>query len=296
MQYYKHPKIRRTIGKLKRETLKVPIVRDIHKRRYEQVIERHACKLPNLNPSDAKLLNILKKRLLLVTNADELSIPSTKLILDSADRLVRRLKTYSHHNEYFIKLPQNILLKYPEIFLWGLNQRLLDIVENYIGIPVYYHGSTLSKNIASSQGDEFGVRQWHIDPEDYRVIKIIIYLNDVDIGTGPFEYISKDLSENAIFSLNYDSGYISDDIFEKHAAPKKDWKTCTGPKGTIIMTDTGRLFHRAKPSSTGDRFALTYSYTSRTPKGLSRTWNYSHEWRKLLEARLDSSQMRYLYL
>ena len=296
MRYCKHPTIRIAMGKLKRKALNVPVIKAIHKRSYGQAIERHASRLPTVPSRDVELLEILEKELVLMTSTDALSIPSTQIILNSADRLVQQLRAYAQNDGYLLKLPQNLLLDFPEIFLWGLNQRLLDIAENYIGLPIHYHGSTLSINIANSEGDAPSVRQWHLDPEDYRVLKVIIYLNDVDIGKGPFEFISKDLTEIAIDSLNYDSGFISDDLFEKRAVSRTDWQACTGQKGTIVIADTGRLFHRAKPSFTGARYALTYTYTSRRPKGLGRMWNYSPEWIELLETKLDRHQMQYLNL
>jgi len=58
-----------------------------------------------------------------------------------------------------------------------------------------------------------GARQWHLDVED-RMLKIIIYLNDVNLHGGPFEYIPKYSSSLLSQSLNYSSGLLSDEVMK----------------------------------------------------------------------------------
>ena len=52
-----------------------------------------------------------------------------------------------------------------------------------MGLPVRYFGVAMKREIAN--GVIEGPRSFHIDPEDENVLKIIVYLNDVDAGTGP---------------------------------------------------------------------------------------------------------------
>ena len=82
---------------------------------------------------------------------------------------------------------------------------------NFI-LPAKYVGMHLRRQVANGVMED--VRQWHIDVEDYRRIKIIVYLNDVDEEGGPFEYLSKDLSSIASMKLKYNNGFVSDRVME----------------------------------------------------------------------------------
>ena len=156
------------------------------------------------------------------------------------------------------------LREFPEMLLWALESKLLDIVENYIGLPVLYQFFAMRKSIADGQYS--GVRRWHIDWEDRRIIKVIIYLNDVVNGGGPYEYISRTITPKAIKKLNYyNLGYVSDEEMAR-AVPKSNWHSCLGNKGTVVISDTSSVFHRAQPPTQNERFSVTFCYTSTTPQ------------------------------
>ncbi|BAZ44958.1 hypothetical protein NIES4102_19750 [Chondrocystis sp. NIES-4102] len=94
--------------------------------------------------------------------------------------------------------------------MWALESRLLNIVENYIGLPILYQYFALRRSIAD--GQYMGRRSWHLDMEDRRTIKIIIYLNDVNSEGGPYQYIPRKITKSAIKQLNYyNLGYISEE-------------------------------------------------------------------------------------
>jgi hypothetical protein len=154
------------------------------------------------------------------------------------------------------------MMNYPAIFLWGLQEKLLDIVENYLGVPLRYHGPGMRREIADGKATD--VRQWHIDPEDRRMVKIIIYLNEVNIDGGPYEYISLPLTSLCTKALKYSSGYVSDRAMQE-VLPVDYWQPCLGNFGTAIFSDTCRVLHRAKPPLAVDRYSLSFTYTSKKP-------------------------------
>ena len=90
-------------------------------------------------------------------------------------------------------------------------------------------------------------RLWHLDREDRRMLKIIIYLNDVSEEGGPFQYIPKSLtstiSSDRLIVLYY--GYIDDKTMEQ-VVPQSKWKSCLGSAGTVVIADTASNFHRGK--------------------------------------------------
>lgn len=194
-----------------------------------------------------------------------MEIPSTPLILAATEKNLPGLKNTLplHKKQYVIHATSAQIMEYPELFLWGAEERLLNIVENYLGLPVAYHGLYLRKDIANNI--QVKSRLWHLDMEDRRMCKIIIYLNDVNDDGGPFEYIPKHLTSFLSHSLRYNYGYIQDRSVESFI-PKSNWKSCTGAADTVIIVDTASIFHRGKTPVETDRFTLFFDYTSRQPK------------------------------
>lgn len=258
----KYIKSKRIHNKIKREILLIPGVQSLSKLAYKENLKRHASSLPKISPVESTLVDCIRQEGVFVTSLQTLATPSTSLLLAETEKLLPELRAVPSDKEHAIHLLLSKLVSYPEFFLWGLEERLLNIVENYIGLPVFYHGADFRREIAN--GQTIGVRQWHIDLEDYRMLKIIVYLNDVGIDGGPFEYISKDLTSFSSETLKYSSGFVSDEDMET-VVPTSDWKPCTGSSGTVIFTDTCHVFHRAKPPVVSDRFSITFSYTSRQP-------------------------------
>jgi hypothetical protein len=109
---------------------------------------------------------------------------------------------------------------------------------------------------------------WHRDPEDLRLIKTFIYLDDVDARRGPFSYIPKTHPFGARASANplhVHRKRITDEEM-RATVPDQYWLTCTGPAGTMILADTVG-FHRGGKPEVGNRILITLTYTSGTPFG-----------------------------
>jgi hypothetical protein len=258
----KADKIKRVPNKVKRTFMQIPIFADLSRYNYQSKLEKHLHYLPKITDQDEVLVESLHQKGTFVTSWQSLQLDSTHLMLASCKHLLSELLISPSNQHHVISIPLLKTMQYPEIFLWGLEERILNSIENYIGLPILYHGVELRREIAN--GELIDVRQWHIDVEDYRMVKIIIYLNDVNLNGGPFEYISKDKSLLLRQTLKYNSGFVSDHMIEPFV-PKSYWQPCTGSYGTVIFSDTCNVFHRAKPPVTSDRFSITFSYTSQKP-------------------------------
>ena len=255
-------RIKRIPNKIKRELLRFPALKVASELAYKKEVEQHVNYLPEISPVDSILVDSLRQEGAVVTSLQALKIPSTSLLLASSKKLLPELLSLSTNGKHVISLPLSKLMEYPEIFLWGLEERLLNIIENYICLPVFYHGTDFRREIAN--GKLIDVRQWHIDVEDYRMVKVILYLNDVGLNGGPFEYISKNSTSSLRQTLRYSSGFVSDEVI-KTVIPISEWKSCTGRSSTLTFSDTCNVFHRPKPPLEADRFSITFSYTSRRP-------------------------------
>lgn len=235
---------------------------------YRVALSNHAKNLPALDGADSAILDTLKQSGVCVTSLAALGLKSTPELLNE-----------SYNQLAAMPAPKTTGRKLPQIYTvtdlsafshWGNEQRLLNIVENYIGLPVAFHGVHLRKDLPNE--NQFGTLLWHKDSEDRRIIKAIVYLSDVEPKHGPFEYVPKYLTN--LYNLNYyriyhklwQSGYlgITDNILE-NIIPRTAWKSCPGKAGTVILVDTKNVLHHGTLRSE-ERSALFFVYTGNPPR------------------------------
>ena len=262
---------------------------------YQQAIEKNLQNLPTLPTNDIDLIETVKKEGVVITKLEKLGITSTPDMWNSAQVLIPQISQniLSHPNQIVTHASPQQIIEYPQIFLWGLEQQLLNIIENFLGVPVAYQGIYFRRDIANQL--EIDSRLWHIDQEDRKIFKIIVYLNDVSENGGPFQYIPKPLTSKIADSLKYTSGYIPDKIMQG-VISSEIYKSCTGIAGTVIIADTSSIFHRGKPPLTSDRFAIFFDYTSRRYKqALHGTSTLSYKDLLLLSQNLSETQKKCIF-
>ncbi len=251
----------RAANKLKRELYRLPGVRVVRGYEYLEALEEHLLKLPPLDPLDLPFLQALRTQGVCMVPVEEMKLPGTGEMLAACGALVDELRKVPLNGGNAPRLPIDRLMDRPEIYMWGLNRRLLDFIENYVALPIRYHGADLRREVADGKLDD--VRQWHIDAEDRRMFKIILYLNDVRPGGGPFQYMPRGQTIDVARKLRYSSGFVTDDVMRK-VVPESEWTEAIAPKHTAVMADTCKVFHRAQPARTTDRYSITFSWTSTT--------------------------------
>ncbi|WP_008312556.1 hypothetical protein [Leptolyngbya sp. PCC 6406] len=228
--------------------------------------------LPLLSKADLNIVDQLKKEGVVMTSLEDLAIPLTPQLKKAASYLVEDLENNGvttppsqNKKEAFSHSlpidPIKISQEHPEIFLWGLEERILDILDYYIGVPSVCHGVNIRRDIVD--GKQIGTRYWHMDGEDRNVVKIIIYLSDVDHHCGPFEYIPKSLTPSYKTFKNINYTITNEDM--ERVIPASQWRQCIGRVGTVILVDTGQVFHHGKIPEAA-RTAIFYGYTSHRPK------------------------------
>lgn len=162
------------------------------------------------------------------------------------------------------------------------------MVENYLGLPARYLGADLRCERAT--GEAIGVRQWHRDIEDYRMLKLLVWLNDVDDQGGPFEFIDRTRTAELTRSLRYVSGYVNDEAVDR-LVPSSEWRRAIGPMWTCVVADPRNVFHRAMPPTRDDRYSLTFSFTSRSPRRTLPVLAVTRRERELATQGLDHRQL-----
>ena len=229
-----------------------------HRRRLQQ-FEPY---LPTPPPSRTAVLERVRTHGASVTSLEALDLPGTADLQGCIPTLMAGFESPHRRDEPTIRCPRERLHEQRAVWQWGLSEPLLDMVENYLGLPARYLGAGLRCERAT--GEAVGVRQWHRDIEDHRMLKLIIWLNDVDEQGGPFEYVDRRHTEGLARSLRYVSGYVSDQVVARQVA-RSEWRRGTGPTWTCVVADPRNIFHRAMPPVRRDRYSLTFSYTSRSP-------------------------------
>jgi hypothetical protein len=269
--------LRIELGQIKRNFLQAPkqLPSELE---YRWKLFQQIRKRPQLLAVDRPIVKGLKKDGAFVTSLNQFSThwntETSDRMLQAAHHLLPMLsntcanelaleesKIWSINNHVVQPSAEEIVWEYPDIYLWGLDERLLAIVENYIGLPVSYLGPSFRKDIPN--GKVVGTRRWHRDGEDRRMVKILVYLNDVNDNGGPFEYIPKRLTPSRRAMRKLRNPFVDEGMTQ--VVPRSKWHSCLGACGTIVFADTAQIWHHGKLPLT-ERVAIIYTYTSREPE------------------------------
>jgi hypothetical protein len=163
---------------------------------------------------------------------------------------------------------------------FALQKPILQVANAYFGMYTrlrYYNVWHTFATRAQARESQL----WHRDREDYRILKVFVYLSDVDEAAGPFTYAAGShrkgvLRREPASFLEGDVERSSDSQMAEVVSPAC-WVKGVGPKGTIIFADT-RGYHKGGLARGRDRVMYTCMFTSRAsqsreelvlPRGLS---------------------------
>jgi hypothetical protein len=226
---------------------------------------RYKSALPPLAVGDRWIVEALETDGACVTNLDALGMPGMAAMLTEADEAFAACASSPRMpgaKSYIAALPHELVEKSLALFSWGLSERILAIAEHYIGRPVFYRGLVGRRDLAD--GQEVGTRLFHLDYEDQRIMKAIVYLNDVDEDGGPFEFVPRSMSPWHD-QIRFSEGRVSDEDMDR-LVPRSRWKACVGKAGTVLFADPCTVLHRGRIPLSGDRRTLFYAYNSKTPR------------------------------
>ncbi len=228
---------------------------------YRSRVIAHASSRPQPDQTGIRIANAIEQEGCIAIPVQSLACPGTGALLTSVEQLFEVWRPEPARGTA-ARPTRQMLDEFPDIYLWGLQEPLLDLAEYLIGLPPLFVGTDFKCEL--TDGRTRGLRQWHLDCEDHRVFKIILYLSDVSAGGGPFDYLPLKYSEPAARALRYRSGYVSDDVMARHVPPGAA-VSVTAPKHHAILFDGAAIFHRAQPPTAADRYSVTFGYMSRAP-------------------------------
>jgi phytanoyl-CoA dioxygenase PhyH len=145
------------------------------------------------------------------------------------------------------------------------SRRMLDIVNGYLGLwSKLSHADQWYSPPLGSEADRVGSMRWHRDYNDQHLVKVFVYLCDVDEATGPLEYVpgsargGRWANEWAWQPLS--ELYPSQAEFERRI-PASAVRTLTGSEGSMIFCNTSG-FHRGGYVTEKTRELWVFHYVS----------------------------------
>jgi hypothetical protein len=147
---------------------------------------------------------------------------------------------------------------------FALQDTILQIANAYFGMYTclrYYNvWHTFPTNGQASQS-----QLWHRDREDFKILKVFVYLSDVEEGAGPLTYArGSQRSRRFIREPEYfvEGGTKRSYDWQMAAViAGEQWLTATGPTGTIVFADTSG-YHKGGLALDRDRLMYVCMFTS----------------------------------
>jgi hypothetical protein len=147
---------------------------------------------------------------------------------------------------------------------FALQKPLLQIANTYFGMYTRLRYYNVWHTFAT-QAQARESQLWHRDREDYYILKVFVYLSDVDESAGPFIYaagshLKGKLRREPAHTLEGDIKRSNDSQMAE-VVPPECWIKGVGPKGTIVFADT-RGYHKGGLARERDRIMYTCMFTS----------------------------------
>lgn len=154
----------------------------------------------------------------------------------------------------------------------GIDDRVLDVVNSYFGLWSKLTYVDLWYTPPAAPGvDRVSSQRWHRDYNDELLVKVFVYLTDVDETTGPLEYVP-----GSVLGGEYEKDWpwkpVSNDLYPPQdefaqRIPESAQIALTGPEGSMAFCNTGG-FHRGG-YATGDRPRVMAVYNYSSPASLA---------------------------
>ena len=148
---------------------------------------------------------------------------------------------------------------------FALHPEILGVVNAYLGLYAELRKLEYWYVLPSERQAPMYSQLWHRDFEDISLVKVFLYLSDIDEHSGPFAFVRgthqgrlrwRDPQSIAARRTNRAS---DEDIAA--IVPRERWFVGTGPKGTVVMAAT-KGYHKGGLATKRDRRLLTANYFS----------------------------------
>jgi hypothetical protein len=146
-----------------------------------------------------------------------------------------------------------------------LNDRVLAVANAYLGVTSRLKYLDVWHNFPVAESDPpIDSELWHRDNEDRNLVKLFVYLSDVDDTAGPLTYIRGSQPggpHGALFPSDPPSGSYPPKRELEQLIPESSLARCTGDAGTMVWFDACGL-HRGGRATARARTLLVATYAS----------------------------------
>lgn len=170
---------------------------------------------------------------------------------------------FSKGEKYYKRFLKNIqindpFIKAPQLLKIALNQTFIDIAKNYFSTDHIYITGVNFRRSYFNHLPASDTQMYHRDRNSYKILKVFIYLNNVDEDIGPFQYVLKSHKKWPLLS---NRKYRWDDDYIKKIYGSKSIFSATSSVGDVIIADTTG-FHKGKNLNKRYRTMLTLNYST----------------------------------
>lgn len=142
-----------------------------------------------------------------------------------------------------------------DLYEFANQKSLISEVSQYFGFKPHIRYISAWIDFPLNDNEPTWSQLFHRDSDDYYLIKVFFYLNDVNDLNGPFQY----LKNTHIESWEEFNSQKLDEYIDKNI------ENAIGERGTLILCDTNG-YHRGLVPRTGYRSLITINYVSDKPK------------------------------
>jgi phytanoyl-CoA dioxygenase PhyH len=159
------------------------------------------------------------------------------------------------------------------------SKRLLDLANAYLEMWSKLEYVDVWYSVPQpATAERISSQRWHRDYNDKHLLKVFLYLVDVDEQMGPFQYVAGSQPGGPYADAwgwqPLGQHYPTEEELE-HRVPASAVQTFTGPAGTLLFCNTAG-FHRGGFSTTKPRVLATATYSS--PASLASLTVRSYEY------------------
>lgn len=149
---------------------------------------------------------------------------------------------------------------------FALQRPIVQVANAYFGMLTHLRFINVWHTFAT-QSPPRDSQLWHRDRDDHHIIKVFVYLSDVDEDSGPFTYapcshpkgVVRDEARHRIERVDGPRRTVDADMNE--IVPRERWVKATGPAGTIVFADT-RGYHCGGRARKRDRIMYIGMFAS----------------------------------
>lgn len=142
----------------------------------------------------------------------------------------------------------------PHILALANSPALLQLASSYIGCKPTISALSLRWSFPGKTGDQ-QLQAFHRDSDDWRYLKVLVYLTDVDAAAGPHVFVRGTHLEPASLRLRF---YPDDEVLSRYGADRVI--SVTGPRGMGFAVDTAGI-HKGDVPTVGRRLMLQIQYS-----------------------------------